>query len=264
MIKRPSFTLGALRLLRAHQRFTLIELLVVIAIIAILASLLLPALAAARETARKTRCLSGVKQVGIAIALYQESWDGWFPAGEGVDGSRPGAHDLLVNDGQISREIFTSGGCPEGPGTYNRYTGSYYYGKVPGYTSYGINRLLQTGYGILQPYVSPYYTSYGQFNDRDQRMQKQPGRIFIASCCLAGAAGEVSMRHTMGVIDGYFPTVNDLPMRHGGKGLPMVFYDQHAEFVRRQEIHPYAYTGAPYTMMEWSLRSKYHAAGMDK
>ena len=51
--------------------FTLIELLVVIAIIGILIGLLLPAVQAAREAARRAKCMSGMRQIGLAVASYE-------------------------------------------------------------------------------------------------------------------------------------------------------------------------------------------------
>jgi len=69
-------------LTRQPQRrnaFTLIELLVVIAIIAILAAILFPVFAQAREKARQTACLSNLKQIGVALIMYQSDYDSQYP-----------------------------------------------------------------------------------------------------------------------------------------------------------------------------------------
>lgn len=65
-------------LFRPLRAFTLIELLVVVSIIALLIGILLPALGAARDSARAVQCLSLVRQYGLGNVMYSNEHDGWF------------------------------------------------------------------------------------------------------------------------------------------------------------------------------------------
>lgn len=90
---------------RKTRAFTLIELLVVIAIISILAAILFPVFARARENARRTSCLSNMKQIGLGVMQYTQDYDERYPlalyqynGNEGrvtqTDSSAPGARFL--------------------------------------------------------------------------------------------------------------------------------------------------------------------------
>jgi len=94
--------------------FTLTELLVVIAVVAVLSAILLPVFASARERAQAGRCLSNQRQIGSAMMLYVDEWDGTYPSGWfGMPGSS-NAYDwkyaLLPLLG--STEVFR---CPSNP-----------------------------------------------------------------------------------------------------------------------------------------------------
>ncbi len=89
--------------------FTLVELLVVIAIIAILASMLLPALGKARESARKAQCFSNQKQLGGYVTLYSNDFNGYLPAGNyrvPPNNGQSTPYDKLLLGGYITSTIF--------------------------------------------------------------------------------------------------------------------------------------------------------------
>jgi prepilin-type N-terminal cleavage/methylation domain-containing protein/prepilin-type processing-associated H-X9-DG protein len=60
--------------------FTLIELLVVVAILALLAAILFPVFSRARENARRTNCISNMKQIGLGVLQYTQDYDEYYPA----------------------------------------------------------------------------------------------------------------------------------------------------------------------------------------
>ena len=109
--------------MQRKRGFTLIELLVVIAIIAILAAILFPVFQKVRENARRTACLSNEKQLGLAIAQYEQDGDekgpnGWDEYGRG-NGWGWQVYPYVKSTGAYA--------CPDDSAV------------VPGMSSYGLN-----------------------------------------------------------------------------------------------------------------------------
>ena len=99
------------RMKTRRRGFTLIELLVVIAIIAILAAILFPVFARARENARRTACLSNLKQWGLAVMQYTQDYDERLPGGYKLQGGNTVSWVTLLQPYAKSTQMYT---CPDG------------------------------------------------------------------------------------------------------------------------------------------------------
>jgi prepilin-type N-terminal cleavage/methylation domain-containing protein/prepilin-type processing-associated H-X9-DG protein len=237
---------------RVRRAFTLIELLVVIAIIAILAAILFPVFAQAKEAAKKTSCLSNIKNIVTASIIYQNDFDdNIVPTGAYYDSTYTYAFWWFGQINYNTKTVDTTKGllypymksgaienCPDNAGIKPDYYTGYPYAYafnagVPSFTGFaGVFSLFP---GLTTPYIIGQNNVYGLPLTGTSTVTAFDSP---AETIMLGDAAQVY--HHAGAYSLYDSTAmtcdfgTGVQARHGGSVANLGWYDGHAKAMRVQ------------------------------
>ncbi len=202
-----------------RRAFTLIELLVVIAIIAILAAILFPVFAQARESARKTACISNVKQLSLAYKMYATDYEDTNTWVKYVGSSSWWMTTIqpYVKNWDVYR-------CPSAPNIKDGYSGLN--------LGYGVNTFnFKDGYACISATQCGFW-----YGPPDAAIPDPSGTLLIADCKpLVGASG----CYWVGSGAVFKEPVPYVDYRHQ-EGFSALFYDGHAKWLKQTKKSPWS------------------------